>query len=124
MLRCHIPLLEAIRQSRFAVTNAAFLRLITQVEDAVASGGRMGQALGVARLADPVIVSAIRVGEDNGRLAEATDFVSNWLDEDNTNAVQHMTRLAEPTMLGIMGVVVGLVALSLFVPLFDLAGAV
>jgi type II secretory pathway component PulF len=79
--------------------------------------------LAAARIADPLIVSAIRTGEDNGRLAEATDFVSGWLDEDNTNTVQHVTRLAEPAMLAVMGVVVGFVAMALFVPLFDLAGA-
>lgn len=122
MLRCHVPLLEAIRQSREAITNAAFLRLIAQVEESVSSGGRMGQALAAARLADPIIVSAIRTGEDNGRLAEATDFVSGWMDEDNANTVQHVTRLAEPAMLAVMGVVVGFVAMALFIPLFDLAG--
>lgn len=123
MLRCHIPLLEAIRQSRAAITNTAFLRLLTQVEESVSSGGRMGQAIAGARLADPVIVSAIRTGEENGRLAEAVDFVSTWLDEDNTTVVQHVTRLVEPILLAVMGVVVGTVAMSLFVPLFDLATA-
>ncbi len=122
MLRCHVPLLDAIHQSRAAIRNAAFLRLITQVEESVSSGGRMGPALAAAHMADPIIVSAIRTGEDNGRLAEATDFVSSWIDEDNTNAVQHVTRLAEPAMLAVMGVVVGFVAMGLFIPLFDLAG--
>ncbi|MBP7747953.1 MAG: type II secretion system F family protein [Phycisphaerae bacterium] len=123
MLRCHVPLLEAIRQSRAAITNVAFLRLIAEVEEAVSSGGRMGQALAATQLADPIIVSAIRTGEDNGRLAEATEFVSSWMDEDNSTTVQHVTRLAEPAMLAVMGVVVGCVAMSLFIPLFDLAGA-
>lgn len=123
MLRCHVPLLDAIRQSREAITNAAFLRLVAELEETVASGGRVGQALSTARLADPIIVSAIRTGEDNGRLAEATEFVSNWMDEDNANTVQHITRLAEPVLLAVMGVVVGAVAMSLFVPLFDLATA-
>jgi type II secretory pathway component PulF len=123
MLRCHVPLLEAIRPSKKAVTNVAFLELIAAVEESVSSGGRMGQAIAGASIADPVIVSAIKTGEDNGRLAEATDFVSSWIDEDNANMIQHVTRLAEPMMLAAMGVVVGFVAMSLFVPLFDLASA-
>jgi type IV pilus assembly protein PilC len=123
MLRCHVPLLETIRQSRDAVRNAAFLRLIEQVEEAVSSGGRMAQAIGATKLADPIIVSAIRTGEENGRLAEAVDFVSDWLDEDNTVAVQHVTRLAEPLLLAVMGFVVGGVAMALFIPLFDMATA-
>lgn len=123
MLRCHVPLLEAIHQSRDAVTNVEFLRLIADVEESVSSGGRVGQALGATRLADPIIVSAIRTGEENGRLAEATDFISSWLDEDNTNLVQNVTRLAEPVLLAVMGLVVGFVAMSLFLPMFDLATA-
>ncbi len=123
MLRCHVPLLDTIRQSREAVSNMAFLRLIDRVEEAVSGGGRVGQALADAGIADPVIVSALRTGEENGRLAEATDFVSSWLDEDNVTTVQHVTRLAEPVLLAVMGVFVGFIAMSLFVPMFDMATA-
>jgi len=123
MLRCHVPLLETIRQSREAISNAAFLRLVDDVEEAVASGGRVAQALEIARIADPIIVSAVRTGEENGRLSESVDFVSGWVDEDNANLIQQLTRLAEPILLAVMGLVVGFVALALFVPLFDLATA-
>jgi len=123
MLRCRVPLLDAIRQSMQAITNAAFLRLLARVEESVSSGGRMAHALAETGLADPVIVSALRTGEENGRLAEATDFVSDWMDEDNTQMVQHLTRLTEPVLLAVMGVVVGFVAMALFLPLFDLATA-
>ena len=123
MLRSHVPLLDTIRQSRAAVTNAAFLRLLANVEESVSSGGRMGQAVAAAGLADPVVVSAIRTGEDNGRLAEATDFVSDWMDDDNTSLIQQITRLVEPVLLAVMGVIVGFVAMGLFLPLFDLATA-
>ncbi|MGD8453708.1 MAG: type II secretion system F family protein [Phycisphaerae bacterium] len=123
MLRCHVPLLDTIHQSRDAITNAAFLRLLSRIEETVSAGGRMAQAISDARLADPVMVSAIRTGEENGRLAEAADFVSDWMDEDNTHLVQQITRLTEPLLLAFMGVVVGFVAMSLFLPLFDLVTA-
>lgn len=123
MLRCHVPLLDTIQQSREAVSNTAFMRLIDQVEDSVSQGGHMAQAIEEAGLADSVVVSAVRTGEENGRLSEAVDFVSGWMDDENTNLIQQVTRLAEPIILALMGVVVGFVALSLFVPLFDLATA-
>jgi type IV pilus assembly protein PilC len=123
MLRCHVQLLDAIEQSREAITNHAFLEMIDQVGESVSSGGRMGEALAATRLADPIIVSALRTGEDNGRLGDAADFVSTWLDEDNATAVQHITRMAEPLLLAVMGIVVGFVAMALFLPLFDLASA-
>lgn len=123
MLRSHVPLLETIDQSREAVRNARFLRMLEDVKESVSSGGRVGQALHDAQLADPIVVSAIRTGEENGRLSEAIDFVSGWVDEDNATLLQSLTRLAEPLLLALMGVVVGFVAMSLFLPLFDLATA-
>lgn len=121
MLRCRVPLLETIQLSREAVTNRRVLDLLGRVEESVAGGGRLGQAIGAVGLADPILVSALQVGEDNGKLHEAADFVSAWLDEDNANAVQNVTRLAEPLLLTLMGVIVGFVAMALFIPLFDMA---
>ncbi len=123
MLRSHVPLIESIHKSREAITNRAFLQMITAVEDDVSSGGRVGQAVANVGMADPIITSAIRTGEENGRLTEAVDFVSDWLDEDNATLIQNATRMMEPVMLAFMGLVVGFVALALFIPLFDMATA-
>ncbi len=123
LFSCHVPLLDAIRQSRQAVRNERFAAMLRGVEEAVESGGRIGVALADSGLVAPIITSAIRTGEENSRLAEAVDFVSSWMDEDNASALHNLTRLAEPVLLGVMGVIVGFVAMALFVPLFDLATA-
>ena len=67
--------------------------------------------------------AAIATGEEHGRLSEAVEFVSTWIDDDNAQLVSSATRLAEPILLSLMGVLVGIVAMSLFLPLFDLASA-
>jgi type II secretory pathway component PulF len=123
MLRSHVPLLDTIQHSKSALTNRVFVRLLNKVEDAVAGGGSIGHTLANSGLVEPVVASAIRTGEDNGRLTEAVEFVSKWMDDDNNQLVAGLTRIAEPALLTIMGIFVGLVAMSLFVPLFDLATA-
>lgn len=123
MLRCHVPLIETIQQSRAAVVNTCFRRLLGDVEEAVASGGRIGDVLGETEHIDPVITSAIATGEENGRLAEAVDFVARWVDRDNEQMIAMATRIIEPALLALMGLLVGAVAMSLFLPLFDVATA-
>jgi len=123
LLRSHVPLLETIQHSKSTVTNAAFVGLVCDVEEAVTGGGSIGRTLGESELVEPVIASAIRTGEENGRLAEAVEFVSTWMDEENAQLVAGLTRVAEPVLLAAMGLFVGLVAMSLFVPLFDLVTA-
>jgi general secretion pathway protein F len=123
MLRSHVPLLDTIQHSRTALTNAAFIALVKDVEEAVTGGGSIGRTLAESPLVEPVVASAIRTGEENGRLAEAVDFVSDWMDHDNAQLIANLTRVVEPTLLAGMGLFVGLVAMSLFIPLFDLAMA-
>ena len=123
MLRCHVPLLETIHHSQLVASNTVFVNLAQDVEDAVSGGGSIGRTLGDSGLVEPVIASAVQTGEENGRLSEAVEFVSSWMDEDNAQAVATLSRIVEPLMLAIMGLFVGLVAMSLFIPLFDLATA-
>ncbi|MEP0847554.1 MAG: type II secretion system F family protein [Phycisphaerae bacterium] len=122
-LRCHVPLLEILRQSRGAVRSALVLRSLDEIEERVAAGGRMGRVLSEHRWVEPVVAAAITTGEDNGKLADAVDFVSKWLDEDNDQMISDATRIVEPAMLAFMGLIVGAVAMALFLPLFDIATA-
>lgn len=123
MLKSNVALLETLEQSRAASRNPAFEELVDHLVTSISSGGHIGDTLERSRLVPPIVTSAIRTGEENGRLAEAVDFVSAWIDEENTQMVASMTRIAEPAMLAIMGIVVGTVAMSLFMPLFDMATA-
>ena len=123
MLRCHVPLLETIHHSKAVTSNAVFVGLTSEVEEAISGGGSIGRTLAESGLVEPVIASAVQTGEENGRLSEAVDFVSAWIDDDNSQAVAALSRIVEPLMLAVMGLFVGLVAMSLFIPLFDLATA-
>lgn len=123
LLNSHVPLLEAIQHSRQAMRNSRIIELLDQVKEVVASGGRMGKALAGNPLVDSTVVAAIATGEENGRLAESVEFVSAWLDEDNEQLIATTLRVLEPMLLSIIGLVVGAVAMGLFLPLFDIAAA-
>ncbi len=121
MLRSNVPLLETIEHSKAAVTNAVLLQLVNHVQESVSSGGRIGRVLGDSPLVEPVVVSAISTGEENGRLGEAVEFVSSWMDDDNSQLISGAARLAEPALVVLMGLIVAAAALALFIPLFDIA---
>lgn len=123
MLRSNVLLIDTIEQSKAAVSNIVFLELLDALQESVSSGGQIGDALGRGGFIPPVVASAVRTGEQNGKLPEAVEFVSNWMDDENQQMLTSLTRYAEPALLAVMGLVVGLVAMSLFMPLFDMATA-
>ena len=90
----------------------------------VTSGGSLSRALETSNVVPPYICQAIRTGEETGNMGGAMLYVADVLDEDNTELLGTVTKLFEPTILIIMGFVVGSVAISLFLPMFDVTSAI
>ena len=73
-----------------------------------------------ANLVDPTVYEAIHSGEQSGQLDQLLLNVADFLEEDNEVVVRSLTTIIEPIILIGMGLLVGLIAVSMFLPLFDL----
>ncbi|MCH8150416.1 MAG: type II secretion system F family protein [Planctomycetes bacterium] len=124
LLESGVGILETLELARGATRNRRFQRLFTRLEDTVTSGNELSSAFGEGKLIEPYICQAIRTGEDSGNLGGAMTYVADILDESNEELVNTVARLIEPVILIGMGFVVGGVAISLFLPLFDLTAAI
>jgi type II secretory pathway component PulF len=94
------------------------------VERAVTSGGHPSAALEASGLIEPFMCQAIHTGEESGNLGGAMAYCADILDETNEELIKAAMRLLEPLILIVMGFVVGAVAISLFLPLFDMTAAI
>jgi type II secretory pathway component PulF len=119
-LESKVPLLEALKLTRQAAGNLLFRDLIASAEDAATRGQPVSSAIAVGDLMDPAICEAIRSGEQTGQMATLLISVADFLDEENDVVVRSLTSIIEPLILIVLGVLVGFVALSMFLPLFDL----
>lgn len=123
LLRSKVPLLDAVREARGAVGNPQFRRLIDDIEDSITQGRGMTAVLKQSRLVPSTIAATLHIGEESGKLGDAMEFTAAWLEEENDALIKTITRALEPAILIIMGIVVGGVCVSLFLPLFDIATA-
>jgi type IV pilus assembly protein PilC len=119
-LESKVPLLEALSLTRQAVPNVIFKDLITSAEEAATRGQSVSGALAASELIAPAIVEAIRSGEQTGQMSTLLVNIADFLDEENEVVVRSLTSIIEPVILIVLGVMVGFVALSMFLPLFDL----
>jgi type IV pilus assembly protein PilC len=122
-LRSKVPLLDAIQQARDVTRNVVVQELISSLATAVEQGQSLSAALRRYPFVPRTVIAAVATGEESGKLAESCEFVGQWLEEESSHAIGSLTRLLEPALLIVMGVVVGGVAIALFLPLFDLATA-
>lgn len=118
-----VPLLDALVLAREASGNAIYADLVSHAEDAVTKGEVMSGVFQRSGLLVPGVCEAMKSGEKSGQLGPVLTTVADALDEDNEVAVKALTSLIEPLILLALGLVVGAMAMSMFLPLFDLTAA-
>ena len=123
LLESRVNVLETLDLVRESTRNNRFQALFTGLQHVLTSGGRLSTAFEESGIVEPYICQAIHTGEDSGNLGGAMTFCADMLDETNEEFVNVVTKLIEPIILIGMGIVVGGVAISLFVPLFDMTSA-
>jgi type II secretory pathway component PulF len=118
-----VPLLDALRLTRMAVNNVLYRELIVAAEDAATQGQSVSSAFAASNLISPTITEALRSGEQTGQVAPLLINIADFLDEENDVVIRSLTSIIEPVILVVLGILVGFVALSMFLPLFDLTAA-
>jgi type IV pilus assembly protein PilC len=122
-IKANVPLLESLELSRGTTTNATFRGLLDDITDSVSEGDTIGNCLMQSSLVPKTMSSAIATGEESGQLGNSLLFLAEYMEQENEQTLATLTRLIEPLILVVMGLAVGTVAISLFLPLFDLTSA-
>jgi type II secretory pathway component PulF len=115
-----VPLLEALALARQTARNVHYVALVARAEEAVTRGSTISSVFAESDLVDPSLVEAVRSGEQSGQIGNLLINISDFLDEENEVIVKSLTSILEPLILIVMGVLVGFIAISMFLPLFDL----
>lgn len=123
LLGSRVAVLDTLDLVRQSTRNNRFQKLFDEVEGAVTSGGAISAAFERSTFIEPYVCQAVHTGEQSGNLGGAITFCADMLDETNEELLDTVMKLIEPIILIGMGFVVGGVAISLFMPLFDMTSA-
>lgn len=100
--------------------NVVFEEKLKQVKADILVGRSLGQAVGDTGFFTPLVLEMINVGEETGSLDEMLKKVSDFYENELDYTIKNLTTLLEPVMLvGIFGMVLFL-ALSVFLPMWDM----
>jgi type IV pilus assembly protein PilC len=124
LLESGVGVLDTLHLVRKSTRTRRFQQLFNELEEAVTGGGRFSSAFEQSGLIEPYIAQAITTGEESGNIAGALTYCTDILEETNTEMINALMRLLEPIILIGMGLLVGGVAVSLFLPLFDMTAAI
>ena len=121
MLQSDVPMLDALSLSAEVSNNHHYEQSWKRVADEVTQGGRIRKALAGDPLFPPTLLQMIGSGEETGRLGEVLAKVSDYYEREVDSALKAVTSMLEPIMVVTMGGVVGCIAYSLLIPIFQLS---
>ena len=119
-----VPILEALNITKDTAGNAVVTRALGQVHDSIREGESIAEPLAQSKICDDMVVNMIDVGEETGDLDKMLLKIADQYDEDVDVAVTGLTSLIEPIMIVFLGVAVGFIVISLFLPLIALMSSV
>jgi general secretion pathway protein F len=120
LLKSGVPVLTSLDIVKNVVNNRVLQHIIEEARDNIREGQDIAPPLRRSQLFPPLATHMIAVGEKSGRLEDMLLRVSDAFETEVETTVQGLTALIEPLMILLMGAVVGFIALSILLPIFQI----
>lgn len=123
LVRGGMPAVPALRMSGGVVLAGARAAYAAATR-AVSEGQSLADAMERNGLTTPVAARMLRVGERSGNMGEMMERIADFCDEELARWVAVMTRLIEPVLMIVIGLVIGVIVVLMYFPIFQLAGSI
>ncbi|MBU0759988.1 MAG: type II secretion system F family protein [Candidatus Omnitrophica bacterium] len=124
LLKSGVPILHALEIAEKTAGNKVMEKELRQVKTAVRDGKGIAQSMQESTLFSPLVVQMIGVGEEIGELGKMLERISVFYKERVNTFVSRLTTMFEPLVLVFMGVVVGVLVIAMFMPIFSISSAI
>jgi type IV pilus assembly protein PilC len=114
-----ITILDSLQISKGLVGNVVIEKALQEVIDHIADGVSITESFDRVNLFPPLVLRMVRVGESTGELDIALSNVSYFYNREVKESIDKLQTLIEPAMVVVLGVLLGWVILSFFLPLYD-----
>ena len=117
-----VPILEGLDITAKTSGNAVIERALTQVRKSLEEGKSLTEPLKESEVFPGMVTQMIAVGEQTGAMDAMLQKIADFYEEEVDAAVKDLLTALEPIMIVFLGLVVGGVVISMYLPLFSLIG--
>ncbi len=119
-----VPIMQSLEVVSKAIDNMVIGSAIDAVRASIREGQTIAIPLQFSGVFPPMVVQMAKVGEETGALEQMLEKVADFYDVEVETTVASLTSLLEPILIIFMGVIVGAMVISLYLPIFQLATGV
>jgi type IV pilus assembly protein PilC len=119
-----VPILNGLDITARTAGNKVIEDAIMETRESISQGNTIAGPLKESGVFPPMVVQMIGVGEETGALDEMLEKIANFYDDEVDTAVESLTSIIEPVMIVVMGVIVGGMLISMYLPMFKLINVI
>jgi type IV pilus assembly protein PilC len=119
-----VPILDGLTIVSRTSGNRAIEIAIMNARASIREGETIAEPLARSSLFPPMVIQMIAVGESTGALDTMLSKIAEFYEDEVDVAVSNLTSLLEPLLMMFLGVVIGGVVIAMYLPIFNMAGAV
>lgn len=124
MFSAGVPLVDALNSVAGAAGNHIYYVATKNIQKEIATGTGLTAAMTSQKVFPIMLLQMTEIGEQAGSLDSMLDKVAAFYEEEVEVAVASLSSLMEPIILAFLGVIVGGLVISMYLPIFEMAGAV
>ena len=120
LLSSGVPILDGLDITGKTAGNAIIEDAIMSTRQSIERGETVSAPLAATKVFPPMVTQMINVGETTGALDMMLSKIADFYEEEVDTAVAGLLTLLEPIMIAFLGVIVGGIVISMYLPIFDL----
>ncbi len=124
MFAAGTPLVEALSSVSGAVGNVVFRNAVDQIQQEVSTGTQLNKAMVNTGVFPNMVLQMTAIGEESGALDTMLGKVADFYEDEVDNLVDGLTSLLEPIIMSVLGVVIGGIVISMYLPIFMMGSAI
>ena len=124
MFAAGVPLVESLDSVAGAAGNRVYYEGVMSIKNEVSTGTQLQAAMERTGLFPSLVVQMVAIGEESGELDKMLNKVADFYEQEVDNAVDALSSLIEPIIMAFLGIIVGGLVISMYLPIFKLASVV
>lgn len=119
-----VPILDALDTVAETSGNVVIEEVILSSKESISQGQTLTAPLEASKVFPVMVTQMISIGEQTGSLEEMLGKIADFYEEEVDTAVENMQQLMEPIIMAFLGVVIGGLVISMYLPIFQMASIV
>jgi type IV pilus assembly protein PilC len=120
LLGSGVPILDGLAITARTTGNKIIENAIMNVRTSISQGKTVAEPLTESKIFPPMVCQMVSIGESTGNLDSMLKRVADFYEEEVDNAVANLTALMEPMIMVVLGIILGGLVISMYLPIFQL----